>query len=115
MMMELAVRAALRLRPGIDGGIDREDQGPVPRPGRDQQVPQRLLIDPALAKAWQTMSAACPRIRWAGSSALKRGGDGHGPAACLAASESAVRFKKLEARGRARFRHRAGGGGSWAA
>jgi hypothetical protein len=49
-MVELPVRAGLRLRPGIGGGVDREGQRPVPRPGRDQQVPQCLLIDPALAK-----------------------------------------------------------------
>ena len=48
MMMPLPARAGLRRRPRVRARVDREHRRPVPRPHRDQQVPQRLLIDPPL-------------------------------------------------------------------
>ena len=47
VMMELPARAGDRPRPPDRGGIDAEHARPVRGPGPDQQVPQRVLIDPA--------------------------------------------------------------------
>jgi hypothetical protein len=64
-MMPLPARAGLRPRPRVRARVDRERRRPVPRPHRDQQVPQRLLIDPAPGQglADHAVPAAEPRLQ----------------------------------------------------
>jgi hypothetical protein len=51
VVMELPARAGDRPWPADRGGIDAEHARPVRWPGPDQQVPQRVLIDPAPRQA----------------------------------------------------------------
>jgi hypothetical protein len=65
MMVPLPARAGLRRRPRVRARVDRERRRPVPRPDRHQQVPQRLLIDPALGQGLvdHAVPAAEPRLQ----------------------------------------------------